>query len=143
MFREGGPSSVQALRSDHPLFPTLAEIPIAGDVPFHSIVGDLGDGSDGVVTLESALLEGAESPLKRAAAYFASQGVELALSPAAARRIAAEAATQPRLGARAIAEVFRRVIRDHEFEPAQRAREGVVVIDLPEVEAALTPGGTA
>ena len=87
------------------------------------------------------LLEGSESPLRRAEAYFASQGVRLALSPAAAHRIAAEAAAQPRLGARAVAEVFRRVIRDHEFEPAAGATDGVVVIDLPEVEAALTPGG--
>jgi ATP-dependent Clp protease ATP-binding subunit ClpX len=87
------------------------------------------------------LLEGAESPLRRAETYFASQGVRLALSPAAARRIAAEAAAQPRLGARALAEVFRRVIRDHEFEPAANAVDGVVVVDLPEVEAALTPGG--
>ena len=87
------------------------------------------------------LLEGAESPLRRAEAYFASQGVELALSPAAARRIAAEAAGQPRLGARAVSEVFRRVIRDHEFEPAKEAAGGVVMIDLPEVEAALKPGG--
>lgn len=65
----------------------------------------------------------------------------MALSPTAAHRIAAEAATQPRLGARAVAEVFRRVMRDHEFEPATGATDGVVVIDLPEVEAALTPGG--
>ena len=85
------------------------------------------------------LLEGADSPLRRAEAYFASQGVELAVSPAAARRIAA----QPRLGARAVAEVFRRVIRDHEFDPAGQAADGVVMIDLPEVEAALTPGGGA
>ncbi len=87
------------------------------------------------------LLRGAESPLRRAEAWFASQGVELALSPAAARRIAAEAAAQPRLGARAVAEVFRRVIRDHEFAPAATATDGVVMIDLPEVEAALAPGG--
>ncbi len=87
------------------------------------------------------LLEGPESPLRRAEAYFASQGVRLALSPAAAQRIAAEAAAQPRLGARAVAEVFRRVIRDHEFEPATAATDGVVVIDLPEVETALSAGG--
>jgi ATP-dependent Clp protease ATP-binding subunit ClpX len=93
--------------------------------------------------LRKILLEGPDSPLRRAEAYFVSQGVELALSPAAARRIAAEAAAQPRLGARAVAEVFRRVIRDHEFEPAASARDGVVVIDLSEVEAALAPGGDA
>lgn len=59
MFSEGGPSSIRALRADHPLFPTLAEIPVDPDVPFHVIAGDVGDGTDEVVSLESALLEGA------------------------------------------------------------------------------------
>lgn len=61
MFRAGGPSSIGALRSDHPLFPTLAEIPIAPEVPFHSILGDVGDGTDGVVSIESAFLPGART----------------------------------------------------------------------------------
>ncbi len=86
-------------------------------------------------------LESPESPLRRAESYFSSQGVELALSPAAARRIAAEAARQPRLGARALAEVFRRVVRDFEFDPARSARDGTLVLDLPEVEAALAAPG--
>ena len=61
MFQAGGPSSIGALRSDHPLFPTLAEIPIAPEVPFHSILGDVGDGTDGVVSIESAFLPGAST----------------------------------------------------------------------------------
>ena len=46
-------------------------------------------------------LEAPESGLALARDYFSSRGKHLALSPAAARRIAAEAARQPRLGARA------------------------------------------
>ncbi len=61
MFSKGGPSSIRALRSDYPLFPTLAEIPVDDRVPFHVIAGDGGDGTDGVVSLESALLDGAAS----------------------------------------------------------------------------------
>ena len=56
------------------------------------------------------------------------------------RRVAAEAGRQPRLGARALKEAFRRVIRDYEFEPAKFVRDGVLLIDLPEVEAVLGKG---
>jgi pimeloyl-ACP methyl ester carboxylesterase len=61
LFRRGGPSSVEALRADHPLFPTLAEVPIDSAVQTHNIIGDVGDGTDGVVTKESAFLLGAAS----------------------------------------------------------------------------------
>ena len=84
-------------------------------------------------------LEAPESGLALAREYFASQGKHLALSPAAARRIAAEAARQPRLGARALKEVFRRVIRDYEFDP-EAVAPGVgapLLIDVAEVERAL------
>ena len=83
----------------------------------------------------------ADSPdcgLHQARAYFESQGVRLAVSPEAVKRIAAEAARQPRLGARALKEVFRRVIRDFEFEPSRWAADGALIIDLPEVEASLS-----
>jgi hypothetical protein len=53
------------------------------------------------------------------------------------RAIAAAAAREPRLGARALKEVFRRVVRDHEFDPGRAAKDGVLFLDLPEVEAAL------
>jgi ATP-dependent Clp protease ATP-binding subunit ClpX len=84
-------------------------------------------------------LEAPDSGYHQSRRYFESRGIPLALSPAAARRIAAEAARQPRLGARALKEVFRRVIRDYEFDPAKaiRGAGGALLLDLPEVEAAL------
>jgi len=102
---------------------------------------------DAVVLLEDLsvehlvkiFLESAESSLRQSQRYFESRGVHLALSPAAVRRIAQEAARQPRLGARALKEVFRRVIRDYEFEPEKGLDPSGqnLMIDLPEVEAAL------
>ena len=92
----------------------------------------------GVDELVRIFLEAPESGFAIAREYFASQGKRLALSPAAARRIAAEAAKQPRLGARALKEVFRRVIRDYELDPeAAVPGGGALVIDVPEVERAL------
>ena len=82
-------------------------------------------------------LETPESAFHQSRAYFESRGIHLAISPAAVRRIAAEAGRQPRLGARALKEAFRRVIRDYEFEPAKFVNGGALLIDLPEVEAAL------
>jgi len=84
-------------------------------------------------------LEIPDSGYHQARAYFESHRLHLALSPAAVRRIAVEASRQPRLGARALKEVFRRVIRDYEFDPAAMANgpDGSVLLDVPEVEAAL------
>lgn len=82
-------------------------------------------------------LETPDSAYHQTRAYFESRGIHLALSPAAVRRIAAEAARQPRLGARALKEVFRRVIRDYEFDPSASVTGGALLIDLPEVEAVL------
>jgi ATP-dependent Clp protease ATP-binding subunit ClpX len=84
-------------------------------------------------------LENRDSGYHQAREYFASQGIELAMSPAAVRRIADEAALQPRLGARALKEVFRRVVRDYEFDPS-RVGTGparTLVIDRREVDQAL------
>ena len=85
-------------------------------------------------------LEAPESGLALAREYFSTHGKKLALSPAAVRRIAAEAARQPRLGARALKEVFRRVMRDYELDPEAAAPGdgAALVIDVPEVEKALT-----
>lgn len=85
-------------------------------------------------------LETPESAFHQSRAYFESQGIHLAISPAAVRRIATEAGAQPRLGARALKEAFRRVIRDYEFEPSKFVNGGALLIDLPEVEAALGKG---
>lgn len=79
-----------------------------------------------------------DSGLASARQFFTRFGVELVLSPEAARLIAAKAAGQPRLGARALKEVFRRVIRDYEFAPDAHAADGALVIDVAEVQAALT-----
>jgi ATP-dependent Clp protease ATP-binding subunit ClpX len=83
-------------------------------------------------------LENRDSGYRQAREYFASQGIELAMSPAAVRRVAEEASRQPRLGARALKEVFRRVIRDYEFDPSSAGVTGkTLLIDLPEVERGL------
>ena len=66
--------------------------------------------------------------------------MKLAISPNATRAIAQAAARQPRLGARALKEVFRRVVRDFEFEPEKHASGGVFLLDLPQVERALKAG---
>jgi ATP-dependent Clp protease ATP-binding subunit ClpX len=94
----------------------------------------------GVDELVRVFLETPDSAYHQSRAYFESRGLHLALSPAAVRRIAAEAARQPRLGARALKEAFRRVIRDYEFEPSAAARGGALLLDLPEVEAVLGKG---
>jgi ATP-dependent Clp protease ATP-binding subunit ClpX len=85
-------------------------------------------------------LETPESAFHQSRAYFESRGIHLAISPAAVRRIATDAGLQPRLGARALKEVFRRVIRDYEFEPTKFVSGGALLIDLPEVEAVLGKG---
>jgi len=90
-------------------------------------------------TLVRVFLEAPDSGLQQARAYFESRGIHLAISPAAVRRIAAEAARQPRLGARALKEVFRRVLRDYEFDPGAEASGGSLLLDVPQVEAALAP----
>jgi ATP-dependent Clp protease ATP-binding subunit ClpX len=82
-------------------------------------------------------LENPDSAYHQTRAYCESRGIHLALSPSAVRRIAAEAARQPRLGARALREAFRRVIRDFEFDPTKSVTGGALLIDLPEVEKAL------
>jgi len=82
-------------------------------------------------------LEVPDSAFHQTRAYFESRGIHLAISPAAVRRIAVEASRQPRLGARALKEAFRRVVRDYEFDPRAAAKDGVLFLDVAEVEAAL------
>jgi ATP-dependent Clp protease ATP-binding subunit ClpX len=92
----------------------------------------------GVEALEQVFLEAADSGYQQAKAYFESRNTQLSLSEAAIRRIAREAAKSPRLGARALREVFRRVIRGYEFEPERFAdADRVIRIDVPEVDKAL------
>jgi ATP-dependent Clp protease ATP-binding subunit ClpX len=101
---------------------------------------------DAVVLLEALgedellqiLAEGSDSGLRQSQAYFASFGVRLEVTQSAARRVAREAARQPRLGARALKEVLRRVVSPLEFDPkAAGGADGVLRIDVDRVEAAL------
>jgi ATP-dependent Clp protease ATP-binding subunit ClpX len=79
-----------------------------------------------------------ESGLKQTQAYFTALGFRFELTEAAARRIAKEAARQPRLGARALKEIFRRVVGQYEFDPRRAATaDGSLRIDVAEVEQAL------
>jgi ATP-dependent Clp protease ATP-binding subunit ClpX len=91
----------------------------------------------GIDELVKIFLETPDSGLQQTRAYFASRGLQVAISGAAVRAIAATAARQPRLGARALKEAFRRVVRDLEFDPEKYARNGVIFIDKPDVEKAV------
>lgn len=84
-------------------------------------------------------LETPDSGYHQARAYFQSRDIKLMLSKQAIQRIAAEAAKENRLGARALKEVFRRLIRDYEYDPEKVINgEGrSILIDLPQVEKAL------
>ncbi len=79
-------------------------------------------------------LETPDSGLIQSRAYFESRGIQVAISPGAVRAVARAAAQQRRIGARALKEVFRRVVRDLEFEPEKHARDGVIFLDTPDVE---------
>jgi ATP-dependent Clp protease ATP-binding subunit ClpX len=107
---------------------------------------------DAVVLLEAldeeALLRilstSGDSPLRQSQAFFSSFGFRLDVTPEAARRIAREAARQPRLGARALKEVVRRVVAPLEFDPrAAAGPDGIVHVDETAVVAALQRGREA
>lgn len=59
----GVPSGIDDLRPDAPHLLAYAQMPIKPGVPYHTIAGNGAGDSDGVVPLESALLDGAESEL--------------------------------------------------------------------------------
>ncbi|MEO1130994.1 MAG: hypothetical protein AAFX05_14975, partial [Planctomycetota bacterium] len=59
----GVPSSIDDLREDAPHLNAYLALPLRAGLPYHSIAGDNGGGSDGVVPVESALLPGAVSAL--------------------------------------------------------------------------------
>lgn len=94
--------------------------------------------------LEQIFLRVPDSGYHQARAFFQSRGLQLVLSKKAVRRIAREAAKEKRLGARALKEVFRRVIRDYEYAPDEHVNgpsmggpENAVMLDVPQVEEAL------
>ncbi len=92
----------------------------------------------GEEALTKIFVESPDSGLRQAQAYFASFGCRLEITKDAVERIVREAARQPRLGARALKEAFRRVVSPLEFDPHAAAGEkGVVRIDLERVKEAL------
>jgi len=85
------------------------------------------------------LVSGGDSSLRQSQAYFAAFGLRLELTQEAARRIAREAARQPRLGARALKEIVRRIVSPLEFDPKAAGGENAVVrVDEARVAATLT-----
>jgi ATP-dependent Clp protease ATP-binding subunit ClpX len=92
----------------------------------------------GEAELLRIFLETPESGLKQTQAYFAALGFQFELTEAAARRIAKEASRHPRLGARALKEIFRRVVSPYEFDPRRGAGATTSLrLDIAQVEAAL------
>ena len=88
--------------------------------------------------LAKIFAEGAESGLRQSQAYFSSFGCKLEMTAEAAERVVREAARKPRLGARALKEVFRRIVSPLEFDPhAAAGPTGIVRIDLERVKRAL------
>jgi ATP-dependent Clp protease ATP-binding subunit ClpX len=77
-------------------------------------------------------------------AYFQRFGIDLQITRPALIAIAWDAARQKRLGARALRETFRRVIRNLEFDPADSGG-GVITVDETMVKNALSSrdAGTA
>ena len=59
--------------------------------------------------------------------YFAQFGVDLKITRAALVSIAWDASRQKRLGARALRETYRRVIRSLEFDPAGGAADSITI----------------
>ncbi|MCB1007405.1 MAG: AAA family ATPase [Acidobacteria bacterium] len=96
------------------------------------LLADLGEEE-----LARIFMETPESGFHQTRAFFESRGIKLAISAKAIESISRAAALQPRLGARALREVFRRVVRDLEYEPEKHASGGVFLLDRHHVEAAL------
>jgi len=108
---------------------------------FESIVvlNDLSEADLGRIFVEP---EG--SIFRTARAYFQRFGIDLQITRGALIAIAWDAAHQKRLGARALRETFRRVIRNLEFDPAAPGN-GVLTIDENMVKQAISgrEAGTA
>ncbi len=79
------------------------------------------------------LLEMDVSPYHRARKYFSSLGYEFMVSPSALAELSQRAARSQRLGARALNEVFRRLLRDLEYDPQSAAVDGAILLDRDDV----------
>jgi ATP-dependent Clp protease ATP-binding subunit ClpX len=101
---------------------------------FESIVvlNDLAEGD-----LARIFVEPEGAIFRSSRGYFQRFGIDLQITRGALMAIAWDASRQKRLGARALREVFRRVIRHLEFDPAE-AGARVITIDESMVKQAIT-----
>lgn len=99
---------------------------------FESIVvlNDLGEGD-----LAKIFVEPENSIFRTSREYFRKFNIDLQITRGALIAIAWDASRQRRLGARALREVYRRIIRNLEFEPHA---DGVLTIDEEMVKKAIT-----
>ena len=93
------------------------------------MLNDLGEAD-----LSRIFVEPDRSIFRTSREYFRRLGIDLQITRGALIAIAWDAARQKRLGARALRETYRRVIRNLEFEPAG---EGVLTIDEEMVKQAI------
>jgi ATP-dependent Clp protease ATP-binding subunit ClpX len=84
--------------------------------------------------LARIFVEPEKSTFRGAREYFHRFGIDLQITRGALIAIAWDASQQKRLGARALREIWRRIIRNLEFDPAV---PGVLTIDEAMVEAAI------
>lgn len=84
--------------------------------------------------LARIFVEPERSVFRTSREYFRRMGIDLQITRGALIAIAWDAARQKRLGARALRETYRRVIRNLEFEPAA---EGVLTVDEEMVKLAI------
>jgi ATP-dependent Clp protease ATP-binding subunit ClpX len=95
------------------------------------VLNDLAEGD-----LARIFVEPEGSIFRNSRAYFQRFGIDLQITRGALVAIAWDAARQKRLGARALREVFRRVIRHLEFDPAD-AGARVITVDENMVKQAI------
>lgn len=82
-----------------------------------SVIGILGDLDEEV--LKHILLTAEDSPYTSARAYFNTFGIDLKLTRNALEQIASNARQNARIGARALRDVFNRIVADIQFDPLE------------------------
>jgi len=99
------------------------------------VLNDLGEGD-----LAKIFVEPEGSIFRTSRDYFKRFGVDLQITRPALIAIAWDASRQKRLGARALREIYRRVIRNIEFDPAAATRDDshVLTVDEQMVKRAIT-----
>src|SRR5256714_647325 len=97
-----------------------------------AVLNDLSEGD-----LAKIFVEPDASIFRTSRAYFQRFGVDLQITRAALIAVAWDASRQKRLGARALRETFRRVIRHLEFDPAD-AGTRVLTVDEAMVKSAIS-----